>query len=171
MTVMLLCNNSDFANPRSPGLMPASLKIASCMAENANSTCRAIAGYLSQRLSLRTEFVDGISWEEREKLLDLGHIHVCWICGLPYAWKADAQDAAIELAAVPVMRGERYGGRPVYFSDVVVHRDSAIASFADLRGASWAYNEPRSHSGHNVVRHGRSGPRGPRSRRCFIRED
>ena len=47
----------------------------------------------------------------------------------------------------------RYQDRPVYFSDVVVRRDRAhFESFVDLRGASWAYNEPRSHSGFNVVR-------------------
>ena len=44
------------------------------------------------------------------------------------------------------------GSRPVYFSDVVVRRDSTCRSFRDLRGATWAYNEPRSHSGFNVVR-------------------
>lgn len=131
----------------------AALKFTSCMAENAESTCRAIVEYLGRRLGWRAEFVDGIAWEEREALLDAGRIHVCWICGLPYAWKADAENAAVELCAVPVMLGERYADRPVYFSDVVVRRDSAFASFADLRGAAWAYNEPRSHSGHNVVLH------------------
>jgi len=129
------------------------LKFTSCMAENADATCRAIVDYLGRKLELRAEFVDGIAWKEREALLDAGRIHVCWICGLPYAWKADADSSMIELCAVPVMRGERYAGRPVYFSDVVVHRESAYASFADLRGSAWAYNEPRSHSGHNVVLH------------------
>lgn len=129
------------------------LKFTSCMAENAESTCRAIVAYLGRRLELRTQFVDGIAWEEREALLDAERIHVCWICGLPYAWKADAVNAMVELCAVPVMRGERYENRPVYFSDVVVRRDSGYRSFADLRGSAWAYNEPRSHSGHHVVLH------------------
>jgi phosphonate transport system substrate-binding protein len=60
--------------------------------------------------------------------------------------------APLELLAAPVARGERYQGRPVYFSDVVVRRERLFGSFEDLRGASWAYNEPRSHSGFNVVR-------------------
>jgi phosphonate transport system substrate-binding protein len=47
--------------------------------------------------------------------------------------------------------GACYKDRPVYFSDVVVRRDSKFHTFADLRGASWAYNEPGSHSGYNVV--------------------
>ena len=129
------------------------LKFTSCMAENAEATCRAIVAWLGRTLGLRTQFVDGIPWEEREALLNAGHIDVCWICGLPYAWKADAPDAAVELCAVPVMRGERYADRAVYFSDVVVRTASRYTSFADLAGAAWAYNEPRSHSGHNVVLH------------------
>ncbi|MCC6417387.1 MAG: PhnD/SsuA/transferrin family substrate-binding protein, partial [Gemmataceae bacterium] len=59
----------------------------------------------------------------------------------------------IEPLAAPVLQGERYAGRPVYFSDVVVRRDSPFQSFADLRGRSWSYNEPRSHSGYGVTRY------------------
>ena len=51
------------------------------------------------------------------------------------------------------MHHRRYGGAAVYFSDVVVRADSHIRSFTDLQGASWAYNEPRSHSGFNLVRY------------------
>ena len=46
--------------------------------------------------------------------------------------------------------GERLG-RPVYFSDVIVRRDGPITHLEDLRGRSWAYNEPASHSGHTVT--------------------
>ncbi|MDB5867466.1 MAG: transporter, phosphonate, periplasmic substrate-binding protein [Betaproteobacteria bacterium] len=123
------------------------------MAGNAESTCRAIAGYIGATLAIETRFVDGLPWQAREALLDAGEIQLCWICGLPYVWKADAPDSSITLCAVPVMRRARYEAKPVYFSDVVVRRDSAYESFADLRGASWAFNEPRSHSGYNVVRH------------------
>jgi phosphonate transport system substrate-binding protein len=50
------------------------------------------------------------------------------------------------------MAGVRYQQRPIYFSDVVVRQTSPYHSFAELRGARWAYNEPGSHSGYNVVR-------------------
>jgi phosphonate transport system substrate-binding protein len=40
----------------------------------------------------------------------------------------------------------------VYFSDVLALSTSSFQSFADLRGATWAYNEPGSHSGYNVAR-------------------
>src|SRR5262249_6308117 len=52
----------------------------------------------------------------------------------------------------PVMAGARYQGRPVYFCDVIVRRGSAIRSFADLRGRSYAYNDAGSHSGYNLTR-------------------
>jgi phosphonate transport system substrate-binding protein len=42
-------------------------------------------------------------------------------------------------------------GRPVYFSDVIVHHNSPIGCLEELRGCSWAYNEPASHSGHTVT--------------------
>jgi phosphonate transport system substrate-binding protein len=51
------------------------------------------------------------------------------------------------------MRGKRYRNQPIYFSDVVVRSDSPFKELADLQGRSWAYNEPGSHSGYNVVRY------------------
>lgn len=129
------------------------LCLTSCQAPNADETVRAMAGYLAQRLQMPTEFVADIPWQERERRLDAGEVHMGWICGLPYVRKADRPRPTLELLAAPVMSGQRYEGRPVYFSDVVVRRDSPFRSFADLRGAAWAYNEPGSHSGYNVVRY------------------
>lgn len=60
---------------------------------------------------------------------------------------------ALELLAAPVVSGRRYEGRPIYFSDIIVAADSPFESFADLRGASWAYNDRRSHSGYGVTLH------------------
>lgn len=132
---------------------PTELRIASCMAPNADDTCRAITRYLERKLGIATEFVDGIPWRERERQFDAGKIQLCWLCGLPYVRKADRPARGIELLATPVMAAARYGGQPVYFSDVVVRKQSRFGSFDDLRGASWAYNEPDSHSGYNIVRH------------------
>jgi phosphonate transport system substrate-binding protein len=56
----------------------------------------------------------------------------------------------LKLLAAPVMGGRRYVGRAVYYSDIVVRRESAFRSFEDLRGAAWSYNEPGSHSGYTL---------------------
>ena len=122
------------------------------MAPNADGMCRAIAALLERELALPVHCIDDVPWHERERMLDAGEVDLCWICGLPYADKAD-RGAAIAACVAPVMRHPRYGGKAVYFSDVVVRADSPIRTFADLRGETWAYNEPRSHSGFNLVRY------------------
>ena len=129
---------------------PRPLRIASCMAPNADDMCRKLAAYLAARLGLAVVLVEDVPWLERERMFDAGEIDLCWICGLPYALKADRAQA-IEPCVAPVMQGERYRAQPIYFSDIVVRADSAYASFADLAGERWAYNEPRSHSGFNLV--------------------
>jgi phosphonate transport system substrate-binding protein len=123
------------------------------MAPRADSFCAALARYIGDQLQIPIAFIDDIAWQERERRFDAGDIDICWICGLPYVWKADRGYPPLELLAAPVMSGARYQNRPVYFSDVVVRQTSPLHTFADLRGATWAYNEPASHSGYNVVRH------------------
>jgi phosphonate transport system substrate-binding protein len=71
---------------------------------------------------------------------------------LPYVRLVQETPGLLEPAAAPVLHGERFAGRPIYFSDVVVRADRPWRSLADLRGRSWAYNDPDSHSGYNVVR-------------------
>jgi len=123
------------------------------MADNTLPVMAEIAAYAERRLGLPTEFIDQIPWQQREERFDRGEIQVCWICGAPYVQKADQPNPSIELLAAPVMRGDRYQNRPIYFSDVVVRRDSPFQQFTDLRGCRWAYNEPRSHSGYFLTRY------------------
>lgn len=132
--------------------MTSVLRFTSIQAPNADPFCQALCNYLGSVLSIPTQFVNTLSWQEREAELDSGNIQVGWICGLPYTWKADHHPPLATLLAAPVMAGPRYLGKPVYFSDVVVRRESAYQSFLDLRGKTWAYNEPHSHSGFNITR-------------------
>lgn len=122
------------------------------MASNADGFVTALTEYLRQHLSLPLQLVDDIPWQQREQGFDNGDIQICWICGLPYAWKKDRPGSAIELLATPVLEARRYAGKAVYLSDIVVHRDSPFQCFDDLADSRWAYNEPHSHSGCYVVR-------------------
>jgi phosphonate transport system substrate-binding protein len=128
------------------------MRLVSLMAPNADFLVRAIGRWLARRVGMALEVVDDIPWQERERMLDRGEAQVGFICGLPYVLKVDRAEPLVELLAAPVMRGARYQGRPVYFSDVVVRDDSPFRSFAELRGATWAYNEPGSQSGYNLIR-------------------
>jgi len=53
----------------------------------------------------------------------------------------------VELLPALVPLDPRAEGRPVYFADVVVKRDSEIRSFEQLKGKRWAYNDRNSRSG------------------------
>src|ERR671918_604215 len=104
---------------------------------------------VGRRLDLPTELVVETSYESCER----DQNEVCFVCSLPYvAFERRGLDLAVPVAA-PVLQGERYGGRPIYFSDVIVHRDSPFLTFLDLRGRSWAYNEPLSWSGYGITRY------------------
>jgi phosphonate transport system substrate-binding protein len=85
-------------------------------------------------------------------MLEEARVHLGFLCGWPYTQRADRPGRPVEVLCAPVMAGARYAGRPVYFTDVIVRRDAPWRTFADLRGRSYAYNDPGSHSGYNVPR-------------------
>jgi ABC-type phosphate/phosphonate transport system substrate-binding protein len=106
-----------------------------------------IARYVGERMGHPTTLRVGQSFDEFAE----NQVDVAFICGLPYV-RISSQDASlVELLAAPVLMGERYLHKPVYFSDVIVRSDSPYTSFDDLGGCIWAYNERVSHSGCNLV--------------------
>ncbi|HZD58462.1 MAG TPA: PhnD/SsuA/transferrin family substrate-binding protein [Anaerolineales bacterium] len=129
------------------------IKITSIQSGIADHNSRLIWSYVASQAGIAVEFIGDLPWQQREEAFDAGEVQVCWMCSLPYIWKAGHKTPYVELLAAPVMRPPRYRNQPVYYSDVVVHRESRFQSFADLRGASWAYNEPHSHSGFNLTRY------------------
>ena len=106
-----------------------------------------VADVVSAGLGMPVELVQRSSYVELER----GEDDFAFLCGLPYVEVVDGMVAALTPVVAPVPAGARYGDRPIYFSDVVVPVDSTPSSFADLRGARWAFNEPASHSGYLIT--------------------
>ncbi|MEX1248833.1 MAG: PhnD/SsuA/transferrin family substrate-binding protein [Anaerolineales bacterium] len=129
------------------------LRFTSCQAPNADVQFGRVVDYVGHRLGIEPEFVSDHDWEQREAGLFAGDFQVGWICGLPYVRQADSSNPSVAVLAAPLMAGARYAGEPVYFSDVVVRHDREFRTFNDLRGRTWAYNEPHSHSGYNLTRY------------------
>jgi phosphonate transport system substrate-binding protein len=125
------------------------LRFGTYLAPNVLPVYELVTREVGRRLGIKTELVVETSYES---CVD-DRNEVCFVCSLPYVTFEAQGRAPAEPVAAPVLRGERYGGRPVYFSDVIVHRDSPYRSFLDLRGRSWAYNEVLSHSGYGITRH------------------
>ncbi|MGH2712235.1 MAG: phosphate/phosphite/phosphonate ABC transporter substrate-binding protein [Actinomycetota bacterium] len=110
----------------------------------------AVAEFVGKRLNMPVTIEECDDYE-RWAEADLDDVH--FVCSLPYVELAKRGTPPLEVIAAPVLDGERYGGKPVYYSDVIVARDAPFGSFADLRGTRWAYNEPQSHSGYGITRY------------------
>jgi phosphonate transport system substrate-binding protein len=134
--------------------LPDQLLFASLMADNARSFYRDLVAYLHARTGLKVRLIEDAPWQECEQRLHQGSAQLGAVCGLQYVYAVDrGAQPGLELLAAPVMQDARYENRPVYFSEVVVRRDNVAASLADLRGSTWAYNEPTSQSGYAITRY------------------
>jgi phosphonate transport system substrate-binding protein len=140
---------SQIATGRGSRRRQKTLRFVTFLAPNLLPLYEFITRHAGRRLGLPTELAVGSSYAE----LGSQELDVAFVCGLPYVELARGGEAPVEPLAAPVLHGERFGGRAVYFSDVIVHRASRWRSFTDLRGCSWAYNEPHSQSGYGITRY------------------
>src|SRR5262249_11116012 len=106
-----------------------------------------ICWHVGRRLGVATDFFVG------ECYSDLAGADVSFLCGLAYIELCGPGRLPFHPVAAPVLAGQRYQGRPIYFSDVIVRADSPFWQCADLHGASWCFNEPLSHSGYGITRY------------------
>jgi len=110
-------------------------------------TYEYIAAYVGKYIDCSTSLRTGQSLEEfAHNTVDIG-----FICGLQYVHMQNRPDCPIELLVAPVLQGQRYQHKPIYYSDIIVHNESPFTSFEDLQDCTWAYNELASHSGYNLV--------------------
>ncbi len=140
--LVAVCNTAG-----NPTVKP--LVFANFLAPNMTPVYAAVAARVGQALDRPAELIPG---EDFAQLAD-GSVDLAFLCGLPYVRLCAQQPGRLRLVAAPVLDEPRYQDRPVYFSDVIVRRDSPAASFADLRGRSWAHNDPDSLSGCLLVRY------------------
>jgi len=76
---------------------------------------------------------------------DLG---ATFMCGLPYA----RDPRPLTPIVAPVVRGARYGGQPVYFTDIMVRADSPWRTLEDTFGSRVGYTVHHSQSGYVALR-------------------
>ena len=124
------------------------LRFGTYLAPNILPLYKTVAEGVGRRLGIRTELQVETSYETCVEDVN----DVCFVCSLAYIMFERAGIVPAEPVAAPVLTGKRYRGEPIYYSDVVVRHDSPARRFLDLRGSSWAYNEPMSHSGYGITR-------------------
>jgi phosphonate transport system substrate-binding protein len=99
--------------------------------------------YIGQQLGRPTDLIQRRSYKEISDLLERGEVDVAFVCGWPYVMDHDR--FRLELLVAPLVYDE-----PIYYSYVIVPRDSSAQRFADLRGRRYAFSDPLSNSGHLV---------------------
>src|SRR5579859_427051 len=105
--------------------MKEPLRFVTFLAPNLKTVYQFIADYVALKLDYPTTLTVGTSFDQ----FALGLADVGFICGLPYVNLTREPSPSVELLAAPVLQGERYQGKPIYFSDVIVRRDSPFQTF------------------------------------------
>src|SRR5438552_15457626 len=111
------------------------------------NTYEYIAAYVGKNIGCSTSLRTGQSLEEFVH----GKMDVGFLCGLQYVHMKKQPTCPVELLVAPVLEGQRYQHKPIYYSDVIVHQKSQYTSIEELQDCTWAYNELASHSGYNLV--------------------
>jgi len=111
-----------------------------------------LVAYMADKSGVPLELVTGLAYTTINQMLEAGAVDYGFICGYPYVLAHDQPVPKVELVAAPVPKAPRYLHRPIYFSDLIVRKDSPVKTLEDLRGRSYVYNEETSNSGYNMPR-------------------
>ncbi len=101
---------------------------------------RDLLRYLETKIGEKIEYVDRESYTEINEMLRTGKLDAAFVCSGPYV--DGKEQFGLELLVAP----QAYGAT-VYYSDILVAKESAIHSFAELRGKRFAFTDPLSNTG------------------------
>ena len=96
--------------------------------------------YIQEKIGTKVEYVDREGYAEINEMLGNGQLDAAFVCSGPYV-DGHAQ-FGLELLAAP----QAYGAT-VYYSYIIVPKESPVRSFAELRGKRFAFTDPLSNSG------------------------
>ena len=101
---------------------------------------KQILDYLGKNLGKEVVLVQRKTYAEVNELLKNGRLEAAFVCSGPYV--AGKKAFGMELLAAPQVHG-----KTVYYSYIIVHKDSSIKTFEQLQGRSFAFTDPFSNTG------------------------
>src|SRR2546430_16183722 len=116
---------------------PFALRFATFLSPVMYDAYAFIASSIGEQIGCPSQLTVGHSLEEFVE----GEVHIGFVCGLLYGQRTHCPFCPIELLAAPVPYPPRYQGKPLYFSDVIVHKESSFASFEDLQGCRFFFKK------------------------------
>lgn len=96
--------------------------------------------YIEKKLGMPVQLVDRENYDEMNGLLESGGVDAAFVCAGPYV--EGKTKFGMELLAMPLVKG-----KPLYYSYIIVPRDSPAKSLRELRGKVFAFTDPKSNSG------------------------
>lgn len=109
---------------------------------------RALFTWLTRRSGVALNMIEHPYPAPLEKLWARSDLGVAFMCGWPLARGI----ADVIVVAAPIPAHARANGRPVYWTDFVVRRDSPFLTIDDTFGGRLAFTTDDSQSGFNAVR-------------------
>jgi phosphonate transport system substrate-binding protein len=101
---------------------------------------KELMDYIGEKLGMDVELVQREKYEEVNELLRKDLLDVAFVCTGAYVDGHD--DFGMEILVAPVTQG-----RTVYYSYIIVPKDSPAKSLEDLRGKTFAFTDPMSNTG------------------------
>jgi phosphate/phosphite/phosphonate ABC transporter binding protein len=99
-----------------------------------------IIDYIGEQIQRPVRMVNRRTYDEMDSLLEKGDVKIAFICSAPYV-KNRAQ-FGVELLVGPIVNGQS-----VYHSYIIVHNESPIKTFSELKGKFFAFTDPKSNTG------------------------
>lgn len=99
-----------------------------------------VVDYIGEKLGVPSEMVHRTTYDEIDVMLENNAVDVAFICSSPYV--LDKEKFGVELLVAPQVSGEVH-----YHSNIIVHKDSPIETFEQLRDLTFAFVDPKSNTG------------------------
>jgi ABC-type phosphate/phosphonate transport system substrate-binding protein len=110
---------------------------------------KALLAWVLQRAGLPWNVIDYDAPAPLSLLWARDDLGLAMMCGLPFAQRS----VRPTLVAAPIPSPTRYGGKPVYFTDIVVRADAPYRTLEDTFGGVIGYTLADSMSGGVALRH------------------
>jgi len=101
---------------------------------------RDLLRYVQDKIGVKVVYVDREGYAEINEMLKTGKLEAAFVCSGPYV--DGKKEFGLELLVAP----QAYGAT-VYYSYIIVAKDSPITTFAELRGKRFAFTDPLSNTG------------------------
>lgn len=96
--------------------------------------------YIGEKFGVPARIIQRKTYREMSELLEKRRIEAAFVCSGPYV--VGHQKFGLEILAAP-----QVSGKSLYYAYIIVHKDSPIKNFSQLKQKTFAFTDPGSNSG------------------------